>query len=85
MLAGEMTNADEDEVEDELDALQKGMELERGAEREDEEDAVKYPAAPVTEPASAQERQDVGTKEARERARASERRVALATDQYMVA
>ena len=77
MLAGEMSNADEDEVEDELEALAKGIELERGVEQGE---GVEYPAAPVTEPAYAEELKDVGTKKARERARAQERRAALAAE-----
>lgn len=79
MLAGEMSNADEDEVEDELEALQKGMELEQG---EEQEDGVEYPAAPVTEPVFAGELKEVGSKKARERARAQERKAALAAEQW---
>ena len=83
MLAGEMSNADEDEVEDELDALQKGIELEREDEEVGEEEqraGVDYPAAPVTEPAFADELKDVGARKARERARAQERKAALAAE-----
>lgn len=79
MLAGEMSNADEDEVEDELEALQKGMELERG---EVEEEGMDFPAAPATEPVYAGELKEVGTKKARERARAQERKAALAAEQW---
>ena len=82
MLAGEMSNADEDEVEDELEALQKGMELERGEEQGEGEE---YPAAPVTEPVFAAELKEVGTKKARERSRALERPTAMAADEYMLA
>ena len=79
MLAGEISNADEDEVEDELEALQKGIELERG---EEQEEGVEYPAAPVTEPVYSAELKEVGTRKAGERARAQERKAALAAEQW---
>ena len=76
MLAGEMSNQDEDEVEDELEALQveiTGLDVR-------EEEGVEYPAAPVNEPVFANELKEVGSKKARERARAQERKAGVAAE-----
>ena len=74
MLGGQMSNQDEDEVEDELEAMEgeiKGAEL---------SDAVEYPAAPKNEPVFAEELKEVGQQKARARARAAERAAAQAAD-----
>ena len=72
MLGGQLSNQDEDDVEDELEALEKGLELESG----EAEEQVEYPAAPVNEPVFAAELRDVGTQKARARARLAERKSA---------
>ena len=74
MLGGQMSNQDEDEVEDELEAMEgaiKGPQL---------SDAVEYPAAPKNEPVFAEELKEVGQQKARARARAAERAAAQAAD-----
>lgn len=79
MLGGQMSNQDEDEVEDELEAMEgeiTGMK---------EPDAVEYPAAPVNEPVFAGELKEVGQQKVRARARAQERAAAQAADQWMLA
>lgn len=80
MLGGQMSNQEEDEVEDELEALQgkiAGLDEDGEVEHEGE---MEYPAAPVTEPLYAQELKEVGQKKARARARAQERRAAIAAE-----
>lgn len=74
MLGGQMSNQDEDEVEDELEAMEgeiKGAAL---------SDAAEYPAAPKNEPVFAEEPKEVGQQKARGRARAAERAAARAAD-----
>ena len=70
MLGGQMSNQDEDEVEDELEA----MDIEINAVKEP--DAVEYPAAPNNDPVLAGELKEVGQQKAR--ARAQERMAAQA-------
>lgn len=73
MLRGEMSNQDEDEVEDELEALERGMELENGESNGE----LELPTAPLTQPASSgKEAEDIGSRRARERTRAKERKTA---------
>ena len=79
MLGGQMSNQDEDEVEDELDAMEGEM---NGVQ---ESDAVEYPAAPQNEPAFAGELKEVGQQKARARARAQERAAAQAAETAMLA
>lgn len=74
MLGGQMSNQDEDEVEDELEA----MEGEINGVRDS--DTVEYPAAPNNEPVFAGELKEVGQQKARARARAQERAAAQAAE-----
>ena len=74
MLGGQMSNQDEDEVEDELEAMEGEI---RGVK---EPVAVEYPAAPENEPVFAGELKQVGQQKARARARAQERAAAQATE-----
>lgn len=74
MLGGQMSNQDEDEVEDELEA----MEGEINGVRDS--DTVEYPAAPTNEPVFAGELKEVGQQKARARARAQERAAAQAAE-----
>ena len=79
MLGGQMSNQDEDEVEDELEA----MDIEIHGPKES--DAVEYPSAPVTELPFAGELMQVGQQKARARARAQERAALQAAEQAMLA
>ncbi len=74
MLRGQMTNQDEDEVEDELEA----MEGEIGGVKEpmEEPDTVRYPPAPTNEPVFAGELKQSAQQKARRRARLQERAAA---------
>ena len=74
MLGGQMSNQDEDEVEDELDAMEGEI---NGVK---ESDAVEYPAAPKNTLVSAGEPKEVGQQKARARARAQERAAAPAAE-----
>lgn len=74
MLGGQMSNQDEDEVEDELEV----MEGEINGIKEPE--AVEYPVAPKDEPVFTPELKDVGQQKARARARAQERAAAQAAE-----
>lgn len=64
MLGGQMSNQDEDEVEDELEVMEGEV---NGFK---EPDAVAYPAAPENEPVFLGEPKEVGQQKARARARA---------------
>ena len=79
MLAGRMSNQDEDEVEDELEAMEGEI---NGVQ---ESDAVEYPDAPQNEPVFAGELKEVGQQKARARARAQERAAAQAAETAMLA
>ena len=70
MLGGQMSNQDEDEVEDELEAMEGEI---NGV---NESDAVEYPAAPNNAPVFAGKLKEVGQQKARARARAQERAAA---------
>lgn len=71
MLGGQMSNQDEDEVEDELEALAK--EVGGVVEAEEGESAVVYPAAPETEPQAVQvPTRSASQRKARAKARARE-------------
>lgn len=74
MLGGQMSNQDEDEVEDELETLEGEI---NGIK---EPNAIKYPAAPQNEPVFAGELKEVGQQKARARARAQERAAAQAAE-----
>lgn len=74
MLGGQMSNQDEDEVEDELETLKGEI---NGVK---EPNAIKYPAAPQNEPVFAGELEEVGQQKARARARAQERAAAQAAE-----
>lgn len=74
MLGGQMSNQDEDEVEDELETLEGEI---NGIK---EPNAIKYPAAPQNEPVFAGELEEVGQQKARARARAQERAAAQAAE-----
>ena len=74
MLGGQMSNQDEDEVEDELEAMEGEI---IGV---NEPDAVEYPAAPKNEPVFAEESKEAGQRKARARARAQERAAAQVTE-----
>lgn len=78
MLGGKMSNQDEDEVEDELEAME--GEIRGVSEPEAEPDVVKFPAAPVHELPFAGELKHVGQQKARARARAQERAAAQVTE-----
>ena len=74
MLGGQMSNQDEDEVEDELE------ELEGEVLGSKTEEAVEFPDAPQKEPVLAGELKAVGQQKARARARAAERAAAQAAE-----
>lgn len=77
MLGGQMSNQDEDEVEDELEALQgtlSKIHQPNGAE------SIDYPEAPASEPVYAGELKRTGEQKARARARAAERAAAQAAE-----
>lgn len=74
MLGGQMSNQDEDEVEDELEAMEAEI------NRVQDPDLVKYPAAPQSELVFAGELKEVGQQKARARARAQERAAAQAAE-----
>ncbi|KAL9070798.1 MAG: hypothetical protein Q9161_004589 [Pseudevernia consocians] len=78
MLGGQMSNQDEDEVEDELEAMEEEI---NGVK---EPDVVQYPTAPKNEPVVAGELKDVGQEKARARARAQERAAAQAAESSMI-
>ena len=78
MLRGEMSNQDEDEVEDELEKMVgeiNGIKEPDGAEA-----MAEYPDAPQQEPAYAGELRQVGEQKARARQRAAERKAAQAAE-----
>lgn len=79
MLGGQMSNQDEDEVEDELEAMDEEINGVR------ESDAVEYPTVPENEPVFAGELKEVGQQKARARARAQERAAAQAAESIMLA
>ena len=74
MLGGQMSNQDEDEVEDELEELEGEVVGFRT------EEAVEFPDAPRKEPVFAGELKTVGQEKARARARAAERAAAQAAE-----
>ena len=74
MLGGQMSNQDEDEVEDELNVMEGEI---NGIK---EPDVVEYPAAPKTEPVFAGELKEVEQQKARAKARAQERAAAQAAE-----
>ena len=78
MLGGQMSNQDEDEVEDELDALE--GEIHGVAEPVQEADEDRFPAAPEHELPFTGELKQVGQRKARARARAQERAAAQVTE-----
>ena len=82
MLKGQMSNQDEDEVEDELEAMAAVVsgDQELAEESAQESDRVEYPTAPANEPAYADELKEVGQQKARARARAQERAAAQAAE-----
>ena len=79
MLGGQMSNQDEDEVEDELEAMEGEINGVKAS------DAVQdqYPVAPQNEPVVAGEQKEVGQQKARARARAQERAAAQAAEPTM--
>ena len=74
MLGGQMSNQDEDEVEDELEVMEGEI---NGVK---EPDVVEYPAAPRDEPVFTKELKEAGQQKARARARAQERAAAQAAE-----
>ena len=74
MLGGQMSNQDEDEVEDELEVMEGEI---NGIK---EPDVVEYPAAPRNEPVFTRELKEAGQQKARARARAQERAAAQAAE-----
>ena len=76
MLGGQMSNQDEDEVEDEL----KAMEGEINGVKDSDAVEDQYPVAPQNEPVFAGEVKEVGQQKARARARAQERAAAQAAE-----
>ena len=76
MLGGQMSNQDEDEVEDELENL----EGEVNGVKDSDAVEYQYPAAPHNEPVFARELRDVGQQKARARARAQERAAGQAAE-----
>ena len=70
MLGGQMSNQDEDEVEDELEAMEGEI---KGVK---EPNAVEYPAAPKDEPVFTEEVKEAEQRKARARERARERAAA---------
>lgn len=83
MLRGQMTNQDEDEVEDELQALE--GEILGVQEATKSPEAIHYPTAPANEPVFAGELKQTAQQKARVRVRAQERAAAQAADQAMLA
>ncbi|KAL6715040.1 Vacuolar protein sorting-associated protein 20 [Lecanora helva] len=83
MLGGQMSNQDEDEVEDELTTME--VQLHGVPEPVDESGAVKFPVAPGHELPFAEELHQAGQQKARARARAQEREAARAADLAMTA
>lgn len=77
MLGGQMSNQDEDEVEDELEVMRGEI---AGVVEESVVGEVEYPVAPASEPVFAGELKEVGQQKARARARANERKAALAAE-----
>ena len=78
MLGGQMSNQDEDEVEDELEALE--GEIHGVPEPIQETDEGRFPAAPEHELPFSDELKQVGQRKARARARAQERAAAQVTE-----
>ena len=76
MLGGQMSNQDEDEVEDELEA----MEGEINGFKDSDAVEYQYPAVPENEPVVAGEPKLVGQQKARARARAQERAASQAAE-----
>jgi len=74
MLGGQMSNQDEDDVEDELEAMQAKV---SGVI---EESVVEYPVAPENEPVVRDELKQIGHQKARARARAQERAATQAAE-----
>lgn len=74
MLRGQMSNQDEDEVEDELDAMEGEINGIKAL------DAVEYPAAPESEPVFNEDLKEVGQQKARARARAQGRAATQAAE-----
>jgi charged multivesicular body protein 6 len=77
MLGGQMSNQDEDEVEDELEALEKEV---RGVGEVDETPAIAYPAPPESEPHKPPIQNSASELKARAKARAREAGSAQATE-----
>jgi charged multivesicular body protein 6 len=71
MLAGHMSNADEDEVEDELEAMEREVLAERAAVTP----RVDMPSVPTKEPVRTQEEDRVAQEKARRKARAEKRKL----------
>ena len=78
MLRGEMSNQDEDEVEDELEKMV--GEINGVKEPDAVGPTVEYPNAPRQEPVYAGELKQVGEQKARARQRAAERKAAQAAE-----
>ena len=78
MLGGQMSNQDEDEVEDELEAMEE--QIHGTLEPVKEPEAAQFPAAPENELPFAGELKQVGQQKARARARAQERAAAQVTE-----
>lgn len=74
MLGGQMSNQDEDEVEDELEAME--GEIHSVSEAAEQPEEVQFPAAPEHELPFAGELKHIGQQKARARARAQERAAA---------
>lgn len=82
MLRGQMSNQDEDDVEEELEAMERGIKAEGEGVREGSEE-VEFPIAPQSEPVFAAELREVGSQKARARARAAERKSAEAAEMVL--
>ena len=78
MLGGQMSNQDEDEVEDELEAMEE--QIHGPPESIKEPTAAQFPVAPENELPFAGELKQVGQQKARARARAQERAAAQVTE-----
>ncbi|MCJ1275271.1 Vacuolar protein sorting-associated protein 20 [Puttea exsequens] len=76
MLRGQMSNQDEDDVEDELEAMEEELGSKEAEEQsvDHDTDGVAMPSAPKTEPVFASDIRTVGEQKARARARAAERK-----------
>ena len=83
MLGGQMSNQDEDEVEDELEAME--GDIRQMSEPADELGAVKFPVAPEHELPFTDEVKKVGQQKARARARAQERAAGQAVEEAIAA